>query len=306
MNNVLVTGGAGFIGSHVVHELTGRGENVHVIDNFMFGSPEHLSALDQSRIHELDLRDRDALLAVIGQIRPVRVYHLAAIHFIPYCNLHPTEAVMINLGGTQNLLDCLSDTPLERLFFASTAAVYGPKLSEHLESDPHDPMDIYGATKAVGEQLVQSFSVSRGVPVTIGRLFNAIGHRETNPHLIPEIAKQLATGTRELQLGNLDPRRDFIDARDMAKAILAATDYVSTGLDVFNIGACRQYSVIDVVRICERILGQSIKVTQDPARVRKVERPSLLAGIAKLSGATGWRPEIELDQTLRELLVPQT
>jgi UDP-glucose 4-epimerase len=301
MQRVLVTGGAGFIGSHVVDELAARGDDVHVIDNFFNGRREHLS-LPESNIHEGDLRDPAWLWATIATIAPQRVFHLAAIHFIPYCNDHPTEAVMINIQGTQNLLDALAGTPVERLFFASTAAVYPPKEGEHVESDPIDPMDIYGATKAAGEALVRGWGAGSGKAVAVGRLFNAVGHRETNPHLLPDIMDQLNAGIRTLHLGNLDPRRDFIDARDMARAILAASDHVAAGSDVFNIGANRQYSVVDVVEMFGKALGEKIEIVQDPARVRKVERPSLLAGIGKLSGATGWKPAIDLQQTLNELV----
>ncbi|MDP2024889.1 NAD(P)-dependent oxidoreductase [Sulfuriferula sp.] len=302
MKRALVTGGAGFIGSHVVDELVATGHEVHVIDNFMNGRREHLAGLPPHRIHEVDIRDQDGLARKVAEIAPQLVYHLAAIHFIPYCTEHPTESVLINIQGTQNLLDALTAAPVERLFFASTAAVYPPKDGRHLETDPSEPMDVYGATKSAGEALVKAYAHTARVPVVIGRLFNAVGHRETNPHLLPEIVKQLATGARTLHLGNLDPRRDFVDTRDMAKAIVAASLAVSAGSDVFNIGSCRQYSVIEVVQICERVLGETIEVVQDPSRVRKVERQSLLAGIDKLTAATGWTPEIDLEQTLRELL----
>jgi UDP-glucose 4-epimerase len=302
MQRVLVTGGAGFIGSHVVDELAAAGHDVHVIDNFFNGRREHLPTLPAANIHEGDLRDRAWLSRTVAEIGAERVYHLAAIHFIPYCNEHPTEAVMINIQGTQNLVEALAGTPVERLFFASTAAVYPPKEGEHLETDPVDPMDIYGATKAAGEALVRGFAAASGVRVAIGRLFNAVGHRETNPHLIPDILDQLTVGVRTLRLGNLDPRRDFIDTRDMARAIVAASLAVDRGSDTFNIGAGKQYSVVDVVEICQAILGEPVTIEQDPARVRKVERPSLLAGIGKLSAATGWKPEIALERTLGELL----
>lgn len=301
MQRVLVTGGAGFIGSHVVDELVAAGHDVHVIDNFFNGRREHLS-LAADRVHEGDLRDSAWMKQTLGKIAPQRVFHLAAIHFIPYCNDHPTEAVMINIQGTQNLLDALAGTPIERLFFASTAAVYPPKEGEHVETDPIDPMDVYGATKAAGEALVRGWGAASGKAVAVGRLFNAVGHRETNPHLLPDIMDQLNAGIRTLHLGNLDPRRDFIDARDMARAIVAASDHVAAGSDVFNIGANRQYSVVEVVEMFGKALGEKIEIVQDPARVRKVERPSLLAGIGKLSGATGWKPAIDLQQTLNELV----
>jgi UDP-glucose 4-epimerase len=300
MQRVLVTGGAGFIGSHVVDELVARGDDVHVIDNFFNGRREHLD-LAENRIHEGDLRDHAWMKETLAKIAPERVFHLAAIHFIPYCNEHPTDAVMINIQGTQNLLDALPAS-VERLFFASTAAVYPPKEGEHVESDPIDPMDIYGATKAAGEALVRGWGAGSGKAVAVGRLFNAVGHRETNPHLLPDILVQLNAGVRTISLGNLDPRRDYIDARDMARAILAASDYVASGSDVFNIGANKQYSVVEVVEMFSKAMGEKIEVVQDPARVRKVERPSLLAGIGKLSGATGWKPEIDLQQTLNELV----
>jgi UDP-glucose 4-epimerase len=302
MQRVLVTGGAGFIGSHVVDELVARGDEVHVIDNFFNGRREFLGDLPARQIHEGDLRDQAWLRGALAEIAPQRVIHLAAIHFIPYCNAHPTEAVMINIQATQNLLDALAGTPVERVFFASTAAVYPPKEGEHLETDPVDPMDIYGATKAAGEALVRGWAASTGKAAVVGRLFNAVGHRETNPHLVPDIVDQLVAGERRLSLGNLDPRRDFIDTRDMARAILAAIDHTAAGFDTFNLGSSVQYSVVEVVEICERVLGEKIEIVQDPARVRKVERPSLLAGIGKLSGATGWKPQIGLERTLTELL----
>ncbi|HEX6860404.1 MAG TPA: GDP-mannose 4,6-dehydratase [Caulobacteraceae bacterium] len=303
MTRALVTGGAGFIGSHVVDVLADQGLEVHVVDNFLNGRREHLAGLPAERIHEVDIRDAAGLRQALDAIAPAWVFHLAAIHFIPYCNEHPTESVLINIQGTQNVLDAVrAQGGAERLFFASTAAVYPIKDGAYVETDPVEPLDVYGATKAAGEALVKAFSESTGVPTVIGRLFNAVGHRETNPHLLPEIVQQLKTGSRRLELGNLEPQRDFIDARDMARAIHAATARQGQGWDVFNIGANVQYSVIEVVRMCEAILGESIEVVQDPARVRKVERQTLLAGIDKLKSATGWAPEVDLNRTLREIL----
>lgn len=303
MKRALVTGGAGFIGSHVVDVLRSKGHDVYVVDNFMNGRREYVSALPAGRVYEIDIRDRPKLDAALTEIAPKVVFHLAAIHFIPYCDLHPAEAVSINIHGTQVLLDALLQVAdVERLLFASTAAVYGPSEAAHGEDEPHAPMDIYGATKSAGEALVRAYGAETAVPVVIGRLFNAIGNRETNPHLIPQIIAQIKAGSRELKLGNLDPKRDFIDARDQAEAIAALACLPQAAAGIFNIGAGRQYSVVDVVRECERILGEPITIVQDQSRVRKVERPSLLANIERIKSATAWAPKIGLEATLRELL----
>ena len=115
-------------------------------------------------------------------------------------------------------------------------------------------------------------------------------------------ASCLHAGKRRLELGNLDPRRDFIHVRDMAEAIVASTLACSQGITCYNIGSGVQYSVMDVVQVCEKILGEKIEVVQRQDLIRKVERPSLLAGISPLKKACNWEPKIDLEATLRELI----
>ena len=300
MDRALITGGAGFIGSHLVHALVGAGFEVHVFDSFMNGRREHIADIPDEQVHVGDLRDAERLAAVVARLR-----HAASIIWPPFTSFRTATITPPKRCSSTFLVQKISSTRLpatpQNLFFASTAAVYPPKAAAHVESDVASPTDIYGATKLAGEALVESLSAASGAPCIIGRLFNAVGHRETNPHLVPEIVRQLAGGARSIRLGNLEPMRDFIDARDMAKGIVAASGCARREADYFNIGAGRQYSVVEVVRICERI-GEPIEIVQDPARIRKVERPSLLAGTEKLMRATGWRPQIALDQTLAELL----
>src|SRR5690606_24264733 len=141
-----------------------------------------------------------------------------------------------------------------------------------------------------------------GTPVVVGRFFNAFGPNETNPHLIPEIQRQVLAGQRTLQLGNLDPKRDFIHTADMARAVLALLDAGLPGFEVFNIGRGIEYSVRDVVQAFERQLGEPLHIEVDPARVRKVERMHLLADVSKLKAATGWAPEWGIDEGVATLL----
>jgi UDP-glucose 4-epimerase len=299
---ILVTGGAGFIGSAVVAQLLEQGHELVVADNLSFGRRE-LARVDDSRFFNLDIRDQAALTSLVGRIQPHWVIHLAAIHYIPYCNEHPFEAFDINVRGTMNVLDAAAGSrSLERLFFASTAAVYPIHDGAVAESHAVGPIDVYGLSKLVGERLVQDFHGRTRLPAIACRFFNAFGPNETNPHLIPEIQQQLKSGARTIRLGNLTPKRDFIHTSDMARAVTALMTMRLDGFDTFNLGRGIEYSVTEIVEAFERQLGEPIRVEQDPARVRRVERMHLLADVGKLKRATGWEPVEDLDGGIKSLL----
>lgn len=299
---VLITGGAGFIGSTLGAHLGSHGLEVHVIDDLSFGK-RHLAPIPDDRFHRLDIRDRKAVQKAVADIAPQWVLHLAAVHFIPYCNEHPIEAADINISGTINVLDACATVPsIEQVFVASTAAVYPIMDGAVSENDGTGPMDIYGVTKLATERIAGEFHFRTGVPTLVGRFFNAFGPNETNPHLIPEIQRQVLAGARVLKLGNLDPKRDFIHTEDMARAMHALLGKGQKGFDVYNIGRGIEYSVREVVEAFERQLGEPLTIEVDPTRVRKVERMHLLADVSKLKNATGWEPRWNIDEGVRTLL----
>jgi UDP-glucose 4-epimerase len=299
---VLVTGGAGFIGSAFIRHLQAQGDEVFVVDDLSFGRRE-LVDVPEGRFHQVDIRDRAAMRRLVTDIAPDRVLHLAAVHFIPYCNQHPVLTADINICGTMSVLDaCAGSATVAQVFVASTAAVY-PIMNEAVneEQDP-GPLDIYGITKLATERLAREYHLRTGVPVIIGRFFNAFGPNETNAHLIPEIQRQVLSGTRRLRLGNLEPKRDFIHTDDMGRAMTALLNAVQQGCEVFNIGRGKEYSVREVVQAFERQLGEPLEIEVDPERVRKVERMHLLADIGKLTRTTGWAPRWSLDEGVATLL----
>ncbi|MEO8590184.1 MAG: SDR family NAD(P)-dependent oxidoreductase [Flavobacteriales bacterium] len=299
---VLITGGAGFIGSALGKHLHAQGHEVFVIDDLSFGK-RHLAAVSDDHFFEVDIRHRAAIRKAIAAIRPEWTLHLAAIHFIPYCNQHPVEAADINITGTINVLDaCASGSSLEQVFVASTAAVYPIADGAVAEDHPTGPLDIYGITKLATERLASEFHLRSGIPTIVGRFFNAFGPNETNPHLFPEIQRQVLGGARTLKLGNLDPKRDYIHTEDMSRAMDALLRLGAGGYDTFNIGRGIEYSVREVVQAFERQLGERLAVEVDPARVRKVERMHLLADVSKLKRATGWEPRWGIDEGVRTLL----
>lgn len=302
MKTTLVTGGCGFIGSALVAEFQRAGDDVHVLDNNSYGS-RHTVDVPEDHFHAVNILDRAAVQRTMDAVRPTTVIHLAAIHFIPHCNQFPFDSANVNLTGTVNVLDAARSTGgVGKLFFASTAAVYPIVDAAIPETHPVGPLDIYGLSKTIGERLCHEYHLATGVPTVVCRFFNAFGPNETNPHLIPEIQSQILAGKRTLELGNLDPKRDFIHTHDMSRAIVALLGKFASGYDVFNLGRGEEYSVREIVAAFSRQLGEPVEIKVDPARVRKVERMHLLADVSKLRSFTGWEPRVGLDEGIKTLL----
>jgi UDP-glucose 4-epimerase len=305
IKQVLVTGGAGFIGSATISALETCGHQIYTIDNLSFGNRKFID-LPNERFFEIDILDRVELARVVNQISPDWIIHLAAIHFIPYCNQHPVEAAQVNIQGTINLLDAAKNVRnLEKVFFASTAAVYPISDQAVAETHPLAPLDIYGVSKLAGEHLINEFHLLTSVPTIVCRFFNAFGPNETNAHVIPAIQRQVNAGSRTIQLGNLAPKRDFIHTSDMAIAIVKLLTVFDRGIETFNLGRGIEYSVSELVAAFEQELGEKIIIEVDPTRVRTVERMHLLADISKLKNFIDWEPKISLNQGISTLLERQ-
>ncbi len=299
---ILITGGAGFIGSAIVPKLQNENHDVFVFDNLSFGNRAFINVIDD-HFFLGDIRDAEAVSKAVQAIMPDVIIHLAAVHFIPYCNEHPFESSDINIRGTMNVLDAAKKVKnLNKIIFASTAAVYPISDKAVAETDEKRPLDIYGLSKLAGEQLMQKFYFETKIDTICCRFFNAFGPNETNPHLIPEIEKQIREGNRKIALGNLTPKRDFIHTHDMANAMFALIKLENVGFDTFNLGRGIEYAVTEVVAEFERVLNEKIVIEVDPARVRKVERMHLLADVSKLKAKTGWEPKWSLNDGIKDLV----
>jgi UDP-glucose 4-epimerase len=301
---VLVTGAAGFVGIPVTKALVERGFEVVALDNFCVGSRQPLEeALDgrPGQIVEADLRDAEAVGEAVAEAAPWGVVHLAALHFIPYCVAHPAEAVAVNVSGTQHLLDALLAAEPRRLVFASTADVYGPSETPHAETHATGPINVYGATKLMGEQLLEYHrSRQPGLESVVARMFNVYGPGETNPHVMPAIFDQLRT-SRVLSLGNLTPRRDYIFVADMAEALTGLLTEAPAET-VVNVGTGRATSVEELLRSLEQLLGEELEIRTDPARVRASDRPRLQASTGRLRSILPGLEPVALEDGLRSTL----
>jgi UDP-glucose 4-epimerase len=296
---VFVTGAAGFIGYALCRRLSSLGHRVVGYDNLSRGRREYLPA--GVHLIEGDIRDATRMRAAVQDARPDWLIHLAGMHFIPDCIAHPEDTIDVNVTGTQCVLESCRDVRLKGFVFASSAAVYLPSDHPCVEDQtPLRPVEVYGESKARGEELVRAFHVETGIPSSVLRLFNAIGRNETNPHVVPHIFESLQRSD-EISLGNTAPRRDYIDTRDVAEAMLTVAR-TSDGLRVFNVGSGQAYSVDNVLASLQRILGRTIAVVREASRLRTSERMLLLANIDRIRLATGWQPRLTLDDTLNDLV----
>lgn len=299
---MLVTGGAGFVGCHLTQRIVERGDEVQVFDNFFTGRREFLSPLNGAlSIFEGDLRSWEDVSRAVQAFRPDIVFHLAALHYIPYCNEHPVETIAVNVAGTETLLQVCQKFEVERFIFASSAAVYPIYDKANVEDAPIYPTDIYGNTKYFGEHLVRAYHERTGTSCSVGRLFNVYGPKETNPHVIPAILDQVKEGGQVLELGNLEPKRDYIFVEDVVTAFLALEEHAAD-FDTFNIGTGREYSVQELVDIISAIIGRRLSVRQSEARKRKSDRLHLVADIHKIQEMTGWKPEFDLYSGMKRLI----
>ena len=302
-HRVLITGGAGFVGSAVARTLRDTGATVDIVDNLFAGRRGLVPA--EATFHEHDIRS-DELRETLQVCDPTVIVHLAAVHSIPYCNEHPETAFNVNVMGTRTLLDAARqlDT-LEQVVYASTAAVYPPRTEAHTEDTPPDPIGVYGRTKLIGEDLAQLFHADTGVPTASTRLFNIYGPNETNDHLVPAIIGQLRNGRAELELGNLTPKRDFVYKEDVVRAIIEILSTFDGGYRVYNVGTGTAHSVKDVVECTAEVLGEDIAITQDETRTRTNDREQLLADTTRIRREIGWQPQTEFSDGLRLLLVSE-
>ena len=302
MDRVLVTGGAGFIGSHLVESLLDAGAEVLVVDDFSLGRREHLEpAAASARLSVIDGDIRSAAdLRPVADFAPDALFHMAALHFIPYCNAHPREALDVNVLGLEAVIRALRPAPLRTLVFPSSGAIYGFGPEPWAETSPAMPDEIYGISKWMGEQVVARFHADRPETRTVvARLFNTYGPRETNPHVLPGIMKCLREG-RPVELGNLWPKRDLIFVTDTA-AGLVATAAGDPGFETFNVGTGSGTTIQDVLHMIEKITGRTLEVRQVPERMRAGDG-HLVADPRKLMDATGWKPQHDLEAGLRQLL----
>ena len=299
---VLVTGGAGFIGSRVVRMLSDRGAAVAVIDNLASGLAMPKVA---ARAVVADIRNAERVEAVCRAFKPTAIVHLAAVHHIPTCEELRAHSLDVNIVGTETVLKAAERSGVGKVVLASSGAVYAwddAPLDE--EATQIAVADNYSLAKVANEHQAKLWSARCGGIARIGRIFNTIGTGDPNAHLIPDILDQISRNQAEVSLGNLTPKRDYVYVDDVATALIALLDDERSAarVDVFNICSGTEISVDGLAQEIALLLGRSIRVKSVAARARQVDRPRQLGSNRKLASTLGWKPAWTLRASLQAIV----
>ena len=303
---ILVCGGAGYIGSHAVHALIEKGEQVVIVDNLQTG---HRGALNpKAKFYEGDIRDASVLDKIFTEKKVEAVIHFAANSLVGESMEKPLLYFNNNVYGMQVLLEAMVRHGVDKIVFSSTAAVYGePKRVPIHEDDETCPTNTYGETKLTMEKMMKWVSRANGVRYVSLRYFNAAGalpdgsigeDHATETHLIPLIL-QVPTGRRDhiTVFGDDYPTpdgtclRDYIHVVDLADAHVLALEYLRKGgaSDIFNLGNGQGFSVKEMIAAAEKATGRSIKVEIGARRAG--DPAQLIASSEKARSVLGWKPQ---------------
>ena len=297
---ILITGGLGFVGNELVRQLIAEDDLV-VVDNRLRCAPR-IEDIESIRVVQVDITLADEVRAAFRTYRPTAVFHLAAIHFIPECNANPARTLRVNVEGTQNILDAAAEVGVQHVVAVSSGAVYADAAAPLAETSAVFPSDIYGVSKYAMEQVARLWHEQTKIPVSLCRLFNVYGPRETNLHILPEIVMQLRNGASCVRLGNVSTVRDFVHSREAAEAFIRLGRLIPSGVRVTNVGTGTGYTMQQAVDMISRHIGREIRIDVDPKRLRRVDKAVQVADMKFLEQTLGWKPTVTLERGLHDLL----
>ncbi|HEX3921297.1 MAG TPA: SDR family NAD(P)-dependent oxidoreductase [Streptosporangiaceae bacterium] len=308
---VAVTGAEGFIGSHLVELLVRRGHRVRAMVLYnMFSSKGWLDTLspevtDQVDVVFGDVRDPATVRELVEGAEVV--YHLAAIGSVPYSYSAPRSFVDTNTIGTLHVLEAVRACRTPRMVHTSTSETYGTARTVPIsEAHPLQAQSPYAASKTAADKLVESFHLSFGVPAVTLRPFNTFGPRQSTRAVIPQIITQLASGSKQLMLGALDPTRDFSYVLDTAQAFIEVGNAPASAVlgELFNCGPGDDIAIGKLAEDICGLMGVEADIVEDPKRLRPKDSEvmRLVCDATKLRERTAWAPRYTRDEGLRETI----
>jgi UDP-N-acetylglucosamine/UDP-N-acetyl-alpha-D-glucosaminouronate 4-epimerase len=298
----LVTGGAGFIGSHIVHELVARGEDVRVLDNFSTGKRENLEAVrDRIRIHEADISELEKIRPLFAGVD--YVVHLAALSSVVRSVEDPVGTNAVNLGGTLHVLMASRDAGVKRVVSAASAAVYGnnPTLPRR-ESDAPDPLSPYALTKLAGEYYCRIFTRLYKLEAVALRFFNIFGPRQDpeSPYtgVLSKFITAYVRGSTPVIFGDGQQSRDFTYVANVVEAVLLACGAPDAPGATLNVGTGESYTLNQTIALLNRIFAREVTPRYDPPRAGDVLESR--ADISLARQVLGYEPKVRFETGLRQ------
>jgi len=307
MKKILITGGDGFIGSHLAEMLVSKGYHVKALSQYnSFGSGGWLdlvSCKENIQILSGDIRDGNFCKTISKDVDII--FHLAALIAIPFSYVAPDSYVETNIKGTLNICQAAKENGIERLIHTSTSEVYGTaKYVPIDEKHPLQPQSPYSATKIAADAIAMSFYNSFNLPVTIARPFNTYGPRQSARAIIPTIITQIASGKKEIKLGDLSPTRDFNYVEDCCRAFIMLAESEKTIGETINIGSNKEISISDTFKLIKELMSSDVTFINDQQRNRpkKSEVYRLWCDNNKINKLVGYKPQTNIQDGLKKTI----
>lgn len=305
--NALVTGADGFIGSHLTEMLVAEGYNVKALSQYNsfnnWGWLEDINCKEKVDILSGDIRDSSYCKEITKDVDIV--FHLAALIAIPFSYSAPESYVDTNIKGTLNICQAAKENGVDRVIHTSTSEVYGTAQYVPIdESHPLQPQSPYSATKIAADSLALSFFNAFDLNVIVARPFNTYGPRQSARAVIPSIITQIASGMKEINLGDLSPTRDFNYVLDICRGFIAlAESNLAVGKTV-NIGSNTEISIGDTLNIIKELMESDIKVIEDAKRFRpaKSEVYRLWCDNSLIKDLTNYEPQVDIREGLQRTI----
>jgi len=309
---VLITGITGFAGSHLADYILAEHPDIQVsgIVRWRSRMENVLHIKDKVNLVEADLKDIVSLKKALAEVKPDRIFHLAAQSFVPTSWVCPAETFAINSIGQINLFEAVLDLGLKpRIQIAGSSEEYGlvhPDEVPMKETNPLRPLSPYAVSKVGQDMLGFQYHKSYGMHIIRTRGFNHTGPRRGDVFICSNFAKQIVEIEKEkrepvMYVGNLEAKRDFTDVRDTVRAYWLSLEKGEAG-DVYNIGTGRAYAMKEILDMLLSLSRTKVEVKIDPKRLRPSDVQILLSDSTKIRQLTGWEPKIELKQSLEDLL----